>query len=128
MVASILIAQVLSIIYLAFAIGLLVSNDFYKKALPQIMSNSSTYLFGGFLAIVLGMLMIRHHNSWQNNWTSLITIIGWIALLKGITALVFPQYLYNIGGFFMRPQNQKKILLPILLIAASFFGYLGFLM
>ena len=33
---SILIAQILSIIYLAFAVGLLVSSEFYKNALELV--------------------------------------------------------------------------------------------
>ena len=90
------------------------------------MRNSGTYLFGGVLGIIFGILIITHHNSWQNNWSTLITIVGWISLTKGIIALIFPQYLHSIGDIFMQPKNQKKLLLPILIIAGLCFGYFGF--
>lgn len=121
---SILIARILSIVYLAFAAGLVLSNSYYKKELPKLMKEPSIFVvFFGFIAIVLGMLILSSQNTWL-----LITIVGWMALLKGVFILVFPEYIFKIGSTFFLPENHYKIMLPILIFAGLLFGYLGFVM
>lgn len=44
-----------------------------------------------FIAIVIGLLNILFHNIWEFNWTIIITLIGWIALGKGLFMFTFPK-------------------------------------
>ena len=37
----------------------------------------------GFLSIFLGLGTVILHNVWTLNWQGLITLIAWLALLKG---------------------------------------------
>jgi hypothetical protein len=43
------------------------------------------------ISIIIGLLNILLHNIWEANWKVLITIIGWIALTKGIIRFSFPR-------------------------------------
>jgi hypothetical protein len=38
----------------------------------------------GVLTFVAGLAIIRAHNRWAPDWTVLITLTGWLALLLGI--------------------------------------------
>ncbi len=38
----------------------------------------------GVLLFVAGLTIIRMHNKWVRNWTVLVTLTGWIALLAGM--------------------------------------------
>tara|TARA_R110000772_G_scaffold127894_1_gene235436 strand:- start:288 stop:674 length:387 start_codon:yes stop_codon:yes gene_type:complete len=44
-----------------------------------------------FMAIVIGLLNILFHNTWESDWTIIITLIGWGALLEGLLLLAFPN-------------------------------------
>lgn len=44
-----------------------------------------------FIAIIIGLLNILFHNTWSADWTVIITLIGWIALIKGISLFIFPR-------------------------------------
>ena len=60
---------------------------------PQIwlqVPATQTYLAGA-LWFVAGLAIIRSHNTWSFNWTILITVIGWFALLGGLARMFFPQ-------------------------------------
>ncbi|MGG0238124.1 hypothetical protein [Bacillus rhizoplanae] len=45
----------------------------------------------GFLSIFLGLGTVILHNVWAFNWQGFITLIGWLALLKGIYIIAYPE-------------------------------------
>lgn len=122
---SILIAKIIGVIYLSFGVGLLFNPQFYKNEIPKLIENTSYLILGGFLAIIIGLLIVDNHNYWVKNWTVVITIIGWIALLKGILLLAFPT-LSKIYKPLFKSENFYKILGPLVLIFGLLFTYLGF--
>lgn len=122
---SVLIAKILSVVYLSFAWGLLFSKEYYKKELSKLVDNSAYLILGGFLAIVFGFLTLEFHDFWNGDWTVVITIFGWIALIKGIVLIAFPQMFSNYKNTISNKENQKYLIV-IMLILGVFFGYFGF--
>ncbi|HLW32066.1 MAG TPA: hypothetical protein VKX40_07375 [Aequorivita sp.] len=47
-------------------------------------------ILAAFIAIVIGLLNILFHNVWEFNFAIVITLIGWIALGKGLFLFAFP--------------------------------------
>ena len=47
------------------------------------------YFFGIF-ALIIGLLVVLSHNVWEADYRVVITIIGWLALIKGIAYLTLP--------------------------------------
>lgn len=47
--------------------------------------------FAGLLWLLGGFAIIRTHNHWSFNWSVLITIIGWFAILGGLSRMFFPM-------------------------------------
>ncbi|MDF9758272.1 MULTISPECIES: hypothetical protein [Peribacillus] len=45
----------------------------------------------GFLSIFLGLGTVILHNVWALNWLGFITVIAWLALLKGIYVIAYPE-------------------------------------
>ena len=112
---SVLVAKIIGIVYVSFGIGLIVNKAFYKDAMARLLQNSGYLIIGGFIAIVFGVLIIENHNVWEPNWTVIITLIGWIALLKGILLLAFPTKLDFFKSKFLS-DSFIKILAPSVLI------------
>ncbi|MDH5414788.1 MAG: hypothetical protein OEW87_11675 [Flavobacteriaceae bacterium] len=48
-----------------------------------------------FLAIMIGLINILLHNEWEDNWTLIITFIGWISLFIGLSLFIFPERTIN---------------------------------
>ncbi len=125
METSILISKIIGIIYFSFGIGLFFNPFYYQKVFKELFENTSYLILGGILAIIFGVFIIQYHNNWVKNWIVLITIIGWVALLKGILLLAFPTSLTVFKSFFVK----KKIhcfFAPILIIFGLVFLYFGF--
>jgi hypothetical protein len=103
---SVLIAKIIAIIYIALGVGLLVNKKHYQVALKKMLANTSYLFLGGFFATIMGFLIIENHNYWVRNWTVLITITGWAALIKGVFLIAFPKYfsvskpIFNLKTFY----------------------------
>ena len=119
METSLLIAKIIGFIYLSFGVGILLNGQYYRKEIPKLLENTTYLIFGGFLAIIFGVLIIENHNYWVKNWTVLITIIGWVALIKGILLLAFPTVISSFKSFFTFPK-----IYPVLGIFIFIFGLL----
>ena len=124
MEVSIIVAKGLALIYVSFAIGLLINPEYYRAQMNKMYDDGTYLILGGFLAIVIGVLILQYHNIWEGNWTLSVTIVGWISLLKGITLLALPKWVLKTRSFFLKPQLTRLIV--FLLIIGSFFGYYGF--
>ncbi len=122
---EVLAAKIIGIVYVSFGIGLILNKAFYKEAILKIFENTGYFIIGGFIAIVFGVLIIENHNIWEANWTVIITIIGWIALLKGILLLVFPTKLNFLKSTFSS-DSFLKLLAPLVLVFGLLFLFLGY--
>ena len=90
METAILIGRLFAVIYLAVGLGLILSPGHYRKMMTDFIDSPGVLYLGGLLAMVAGLLIVLHHNVWTADWTLLITLLGWAAVLKGGLILVFP--------------------------------------
>ena len=71
-----------------------------KKFIGAVISEfeSSKVLFwsAGFTAALLGSILLALYSTWNAHWQVLLTILGWLALLKGILIMLFPGWLMSV--------------------------------
>jgi hypothetical protein len=68
--------------------------SFNPKRIVQVIKDLEDQKFViviSLVAIVIGLLNILFHNIWEDDWRLIITIIGWIALLIGLSLFIFPK-------------------------------------
>lgn len=109
--------------YLALGIGLIVSKDYYKKMFDKLFDNSPVIYLIGFILVILGWVMLYNHNTFNNDWTDIITVMSWLVLLKGILLLIYPTYIYS-----FKPLLGSKFIIVLVLIIGLIFANFGFLM
>lgn len=84
------IAQLLGPIYLAVGVGGLVNRAQYMQFVKDFQISFGVQIASGAVALLIGIVMIKFHSIWSFDWRLIITLFGWIALLKGITLLALP--------------------------------------
>lgn len=122
---SIFIAQVFALVYLAIGLGMLIDTKYYRKAFDSMIANSGVMYIGGVMALVIGFLIISSHNIWVKDWTVIITVLGWLAVVKGVMLLVFPKAMLNFSKGLMK--KNLTIISVIVLILGGVLGYFGFI-
>lgn len=120
---SILIAKLFALAYIAIGISGLVNKNYFSNMMKDIAKNSGLTLLFGFLALIAGTLMVTFHNIWDKSWIVIITIIGWISLLKGLALIIAPSSLIEQSKPILK--HQKVVSIGCI-IAGILFAYVGF--
>jgi hypothetical protein len=120
-----LIARMVSVIYLSASLGAFFSTDFYRKIADDLFSNSALVYVTGFITVIIGFLIVTYHNRWAKSWIVLITILGWLAMVKGICLITFPQFVHTLSER-MLTDSGAKIFPYGALCLGLLFAYFGF--
>lgn len=79
----------------------------------------------GFTAVILGILIVNYHNIWVKDWTVLVTILGWLALMKGVLIIAFPSFVQSYSKLIFEGKGLQFF--PyIAALVGLMFGYFGF--
>lgn len=122
------IFQILGIVYLAVGIGVLINPSFYRNLLAALSEHPPAVYLSGLISLGIGFLLVTFHNIWTaDDWTVIITILGWVALIKGVLLVITPNVMIKMCKVFDN-QMKKFFLLwaAILIIAGALLAWLGF--
>ncbi len=122
---SILIAKITAVIYLSASLGGFFSRDYYRRLADDMYKNTALTYMTGFMAVIVGFLIVHYHNLWVSDWTVLITIIGWLSLIKGFLIIAFPKFIQRLSELFLT-ERALKIYPYVTLSLGLLFGYFGF--
>lgn len=123
--ASHLIAQMYGIIVVAVGIGAYLEPARYKKIISDYKSNAAMLYLGGAMATAVGYLIVTFGpNVWEFSPEGLITLIGWMALIKGVLLLVKPDTVMNLAGYWTKNLQQMSLLC---LVMGGYLLYFGFM-
>lgn len=120
------IFQILSILYIAVGIGIVLNPGHYKKLFESFVENPSVLYIGGALALAVGYLIVAFHNTWTADVSVIVTIIGWAALLKGIVLLVQPKIMITLIKAILKEEKTLRIEGIAIIILGLVLSYLGF--
>jgi hypothetical protein len=120
-----LIAKIASVIYLSASIGAFFGAGYYRKLADDLFSNAGLVYVTGVITVIIGFLIVAVHNIWTKNWTVLITLLGWLALAKGISLIAFPQFVHTLSERMLTDWGSQ-ISSYAALCLGLLFAYFGF--
>ena len=121
------IFQLFSLVYLAVGIGLLINPDFYKKLFTDFCESAAVMYLGGLMALAVGFLILAHRGiRCTQDWAMILSLIGWLALIKGILILVRPKIIIAMAKAMAKKENLLKIEAIVVIILGLAFSFLGF--
>lgn len=81
--------------YLIIFFLILSLNPKRIKQIFEDFKDQKFLIITSFIAIIIGLLNILFHNIWKDNWTIIITFIGYSSLFIGLSLFVFPERTIN---------------------------------
>ena len=121
------IAKLIGPICIAGGLGMLFNTAVFKSMFERGLHDHLLIYLAGLIALTAGLAIVVLHNRWEWNWTVIVTLFGWLAVIGGIVRMVAPQVIEQIGeqilahpDFFI-VDGSIAVLLGVLL---SYFGYL----
>ncbi len=125
METSIFLARVIGLIGIISTLAIIFN---YKKSLAfdaESIKNPLLSYLSGFLFLILGVLLVVSHSVWVFDWRLIITLLGWIVLLKGIGRIFFPQVVIRLTE---KKKNNRTFILGeiVVLLLSLYLLYRGF--
>ncbi len=120
------IFQIFSLLYISVGIGILINPGFYKKLFEDFIENTAVLYLGGVMALTIGYLILTFHNTWTGGLSVIITIFGWLALIKGILILIQPKIMIALSKAILQKEGILKIEAVAVIILGLAFAFLGF--
>jgi uncharacterized protein YjeT (DUF2065 family) len=118
MQVSIFLARLLGPLLLLPGIGLLVNPRAFRAMATEVVGSITlVYLFGLF-DFAAGLAIVLVHNVWTVNWRVLITLIGWLLLIRGAARILITDTLMDYAKTVIR----KKQLYPVSGVVLVFLG------
>src|SRR6185295_6151297 len=99
MSTSIFLAKLLGPYLLTISAGLLMNQKTYRRIMEDFPRQVSLVYIGGVIGLFFGLLLVLTHNVWTADWRVIITVIGWIGLLKGVWIILFPDSLEKVVAY-----------------------------
>jgi len=113
---------------LLVGLGMFFRKKTYIKLMEDFAKDSALALYGGFFALAIGITIVLLHNVWQLNWTVVITLLGWAAIIKGAWLILFPDAIEGFVEAYTKNENLMTVhSIAALIIGAglTYFGYFG---
>ncbi len=126
MEVSILVAKLYAVVGLLLGLGILVNPKYYKKTFLEMLDAKTALFFAGVFAAIGGVLLVTYHNVWEKSWVVIITIIGWAALVKGVSLIVFPTKFGFLKKYY-KNSDYWQFQAIALVIFSLILGYFGFI-
>ena len=120
------IFQIFSIVYIAVGIGIFINPGFYKKLFEDFIENAAVMYLGGIMALTIGYLIVAFHNTWTKDLSVIITIVGCLAMIKGILILIRPNMIIALSKAMVQKESILKIEAIAVIILGLVFSFLGF--
>lgn len=98
METSLFLARLIGPIFIIIGIGLLLNRDMYRTAAEEVFKSRALFYVFGALALAGGLAIVLNHNVWVWDWPVIITVIGWLMIVRGTFHILFPQKIGDLAA------------------------------
>jgi len=88
---SILLAKIMGLFLVIVFVSVLVNKKLVPNLVKDVSKDTSFMLFSGAMTLILGLLLVLNHNIWTADWVGLVTLFGWLVMIKGAVLVLFPE-------------------------------------
>lgn len=88
---SLFLAKLLGVYMLIVAVIWLFRRNQFETSIKDIFNSPGVLALAGSLSLLAGLSIVIGHNIWDYHWRVVITILGYIAVAKGVLRLAFPE-------------------------------------
>ena len=118
------LAEIWGISIVVISLALLIKENHLKRLFASIETEEGFFLWG-FISFIIGLAMVLSYNAWTQSWQVVITIFGWLALLKGLALLFLPEQMKKYAKKMEAAQFIPYAMVVILIIGLviTYFGF-----
>ncbi len=122
---SIFLAKVIGLYLLIAGLMLLIRRGAVGEVIDELTRSPALVAFAGSISLAIGLLLVVSHNHWSRDWTVVVTLLGWLALLQGVIRLFYPEGVVRWGKT-LASTGATGVAGVIVFAIGGFLAYRGF--
>jgi uncharacterized membrane protein HdeD (DUF308 family) len=126
--ASIFLARLLGPLLLLAGIGLFINPRVFRTMATEVVGSITLIYLFGFIDLAAGLAIVLTHNVWVASWRVLITLIGWLLLIRGAARVLITDRIMGYAAKVIRNKQLYPIsgaVLTVLGLVLCYFGYMA---
>jgi hypothetical protein len=110
----------------AGAVAVLLNLGTWPALVEHGFRDPALIFVSGFPLFVAGLAIVRAHNRWEGGWPVLVTVVGWLALLGGLSRILFPTRLAPIAVGAVQSRGVLPAVAIVFLAVGAFLSFKGY--
>jgi hypothetical protein len=130
MLTSIFIAKLMGPILLVVGLSVLIDEKSMRAIAKEVLGSRALIYIFGIIDLLLGLVLVTVHNVWAWDWRLIITVIGWLSLVRGLVRILCaPWVMKNAAKMLKKEGLLMGVTIVMLILGAvlSYYGYAGLL-
>ena len=123
---TLFLARSFGLLYLLAGLSLLMNKGMYKKLVSEMRESMLSVFTLGFVAIIFGMWIIMNHTIWEWSHRGLITLIGWVMVIKYVFIMLWPKEMMSWGEQMAKSKSWTMFGSIVALLIGLCLTYQGF--
>ncbi len=120
------IAALIGPTLVAGAAAVLLNLGAWPALVEQAFNDPALIFVSGFPLFVAGLAIVRAHNRCEEGWPVVVTVVGWLSLLGGLTRILFSTRLAPIAVAAVHTTGVLPGVATVLLVAGAFLSFKGY--
>ena len=126
MQTSIFIARLLGPVLVVATLGMLLNAKLIRAIAREVPGSLALLYVFGFIDLVGGLAIVLVPNRWVWDWPVIITILGWVAIVRGVVRMLWPDQVKKFATRALRKENTLMIAGIVMLIVGAVLCYFGY--
>jgi hypothetical protein len=126
MPTSIFLAKLIGPILVLVAVGLLVNRKSMDALAREILGSIVLLSLLGVMDFAAGLAIVLTHNVWVADWRVIITLLGWLLLIRGAVRVLIPDQVKGFGTKVLKNSNAVTAILAVTLLLGAVLCYFGY--
>lgn len=122
---TLLVLKLSGPIFAAMGLGMLLNLKYYKKMFNELSNSPISAVFIAMSSALMGLLIVLNHNLWSTAPEVVVSLLGWVALVKGAVYFLIPVQLAKLGKSVMNTGLLSFGTL-LILVLGGYMTYVGF--
>lgn len=126
METSYMLARIFGVVMVVIYGGLLLNQRYYHRIWQDLQKQPLLLFISGFIALILGLIVIHVHSVWSLDWRGIITFLGWLMIFNGVMRIVCPEIVLKIAEKVAKNQLIINITSTIMFLIGLYISFVGF--
>lgn len=124
---TLFLAQLMGPTMLAVGLGIFFSKNYYAKVYRNLENETLAVLMSGIAALVIGIVVVMSHNVWGGFIATVVTLVGWLSIVKGLLLIISPKTVDRLGDRLSANPSLFPIIGTVYAALGAIISYVAYL-